>query len=141
MKLYTACYFEPEEHVGRPIGISGSKPKNIKEEYGYDCELCHEWLSPDQIYWDYIKDKKAAGDDEKKLKQASENFVSRYKARLQDFRNELEKISKETGKTFQEIIGFEEGDTLLSWERGGNTSYREEAASFLRELGYDVEER
>ena len=142
MKIYTASYWEPEVHgPGRKIGISPSKPNNLQEECGYECDICHEWLSPEQVYWDYHKSKKTAGDDEALLKKAGEDFVVGYKARLQDFKATLKKESKKTGQSIQELIGFEEGDTLLSWERGGHTTFRTHTAEFLRELGYEVEER
>lgn len=142
MKIYTASFWEPEVHgSGRRIGISPSKPKNLKEEQGYDCDFMHEWLSPEDIYWDYHNAKRAAGGNEELLKQAGDNFVSCYKNRLNNFKKVLEEESKNTGKSIFDLIGFEDGDTLLSWERGGNVSFRVYAANFLREIGYEVEER
>lgn len=140
--LYTASYWEPEVHgPGRKIGISPSKPKNLEQECGYDCPICHEFLSPEEVYWDYHKAKKAAGEDEVLIKKAGDDFVIGYKNRLQNFKNTLEEESKRTGQTIHQLIGFEDGDTLLSWERGGHTSFREYTAAFLRELGYEVIER
>lgn len=140
--LYTASYFDPEVHgPGRKIGISPSKPKNLVEECGYDCEIRHEYLSPEDVYWNYHKAKKAADGDDEMLKKAGEDFVTGYKNRLAAFKSELESEAKSSGKTIQELIGFEDGDTLLSWERGGHTTFREHTAAFLRELGYDVVER
>lgn len=140
--LYTASYWEPEVHgSGRKIGISPSKPKNLQDECGYDCPICHEFLSPENLYWDYNKAKKAADGDEVLTKKAGDDFVIGYKNRLQDFKAALEEESKRTNQSIQQLIGFEDGDTLLSWERGGHTSFREIAAAFLRELGYEVIER
>lgn len=142
MKLYTASYWEPEVHgPGRKIGISPSKPNNLKEECGYDCETCHEWLSPEDVYWDYHRAKKEADGDAELLQKAGEDFVSGYLARLEDFKEMLKTESAKTGKSIHELIGFEDGDTLLSWERGGHTTFRTHAAEFLRGLGYEVEER
>lgn len=142
MKIYTASFWEPEVHgSGRKIGISPSKPNNLQEECGYECDICHDWLSPEDVYWDYHKAKKAAGDDSALLKKAGEDFVSGYKKRLSDFKDALSKEATKTGLSIQQLVGFEEGDTLLSWERGGNTTYRTHTAEFLRELGYEVEER
>jgi len=142
MKIYTASYWEPEVHgSGRKIGISPSKPKNLKEEAGYDCDLHHEFLSPEDVYWDYHKAKKAAGDNEKLLKQAGDNFVSAYIARLEDFKASVKAEAKSSGKSLHEVIGLEDGDTLLSWERGGHTTFRTHTAQCLRDLGYEVEER
>lgn len=142
MKIYTASFWEPEVHgPGRKIGISPSKPNNLQDECGYDCEICHDWLSPADVYWDYHKAKKAADGDDELMKKAGEDFVSGYKQRLQDFKKALAAEAEKTGLTIQQLVGFEEGDTLLSWERGGHTTYRTHAAEFLRELGYEVEER
>ena len=56
MKIFLASFWEPEAHgPGRKIGISPSKPKNLADECGYDCTLCHDWLSPEDVYWDYFK--------------------------------------------------------------------------------------
>lgn len=142
MKIYTASFWEPEEHgPGRKIGISPSKPKNLQEECGYDCDMCHEWLSPEDVYWDYHKAKREASSDENLLKKAGQDFVESYQARLDEFKETLTKESIETGKSIQELIGLEDGDTLLSWERGGNLTFRSHTAEFLRNLGYEVEER
>lgn len=142
MKIYTASYWEPEVHgPGRKIGISPSKPKNLQEECGYDCTLYHDWLSPEDVYWDYHKAKKLAGKDEELLKKAGDNFVAGYQERLSEFKANIETEARLTGKSVFEVIGLEDGDTLLSWERGGHTTFRTHAAECLRELGYEVEER
>jgi hypothetical protein len=142
MKIYTASFWEPEVHgPGRKICISPSAPKNLKDECGYEPDFVHEYLSPDDVLWDYYKAKKAAGDNDDKLKKAGDDFVAGYKARLEEFKETLEEETKNTGQTYQDLIGLEDGDTLLSWERGGHLTYRTHAAEFLRELGYEVEER
>lgn len=141
MKIFTASFFDPETHgPGRKIGISPSKPKNLLDEQGYDCDFSYEGLSPEQIYWDYYKAKKAAGDDEELLLKAAEDFNENYKKRLQLFKEEVDKAAKESNQSVFDIIGLEEGDTLLSWERSGNVTFRTQTANFLRDLGYDVEE-
>lgn len=142
MKIYTASFWEPEVHgPGRKIGISPSKPKNLEEECGYDCESQYEGLSPEDIYWDYFKAKKAAGKDEEKLTKAGSDFVAAYQDRLSKFKEIVLAQAEKTGKTPVEIVGLEDGDTLLSWERGGHITFRTHTAECLRELGYDVEER
>jgi hypothetical protein len=142
MKIYTASFFEPEVHgLGRKISICSSKPKNLSEEQGYDCLIQHEWLSPEQIYWDYINAKKVAGKNEELAKKAGQDFVANYLKRLDEFKTDLEKQSEESGKSIFDLIGLEDGDTLLSWERGGKLTFRTHAAEFLRSLGYEVEER
>lgn len=141
MKLYTASFFDPELHgPGRKIGICPSKPLNLADEHGYECDLWHEWLSPQELYWDYHKAKKVA-ENEEQIKQAGKNFEAAYNNRLTEFKEELESLYLTTKKTIFELIGFEDGDTLLSWERGGNITFRSQTAEFLRSLGYEVEER
>ena len=142
MKIYTASYWEPDFHgPGRKIGISPSKPNNLMDECGYECDLCFRDLSPEDVYWDYHKAKKAAGDDDDLLKVAGDNFVDSYQERLNNLGASYIKHARETGKSIQDLIGLEEGDTLLSWERGGHRTFRTHTAAFLREMGYDVEER
>lgn len=111
------------------------------DECGYDCDLCFRDLSPEDVYWDYYKAKKAAGDDDDLLKTAGDKFVFDYQERLRNYGQSIADAAKETGKSIQELIGLEDGDTLLSWERGGHTTFRTHTAAFLRDLGYDVEER
>lgn len=142
MKIYTASFWEPEVHgPGRKICIAPSAPKNLKEEAGYECDFIHDYLSPDDVYWDYHKARKAADGDAELLQKAGEDFVNGYKQRLQDFKLALDGESKRTGSSIEILIGFEDGDTLLSWERGGHLTFRTHTAEFLRELGYEVEER
>lgn len=142
MKIYLASYWEPENHgPGRKIGISPSKPKNLMEECGYDCDSCYEGLSPGEIYWDYFKAKKASDGDKDLLKKAGDDFVSAYTSRLNEFKSAVIKSANENNTSIFDVVGLEEGDTLLSWERGGNTTYRAHTANLLRELGYEVDER
>ena len=104
MKIYTASYFEPEVHGdGRKIGISPSKPNNLD----YNCDSCHEWLSPEDVYWDYHKSKRAADGNKELLKKAGQEFINSYKDRLQAFREKLDSDAAETGKSVQELIGLE----------------------------------
>jgi hypothetical protein len=136
MQIVLASYFEPDNHgVGRKIGISPGKPRNL-QEHGYECDLVYAALAPnDDDYWDYHKQKKQ--DQE----EAAKTFVSAYRAKLRQLVEQVRKTAEDEGKTVEEVIGLEDGDTLLSWELGGHTTYREITAEYLRELGYDVEER
>jgi len=140
MKIYLASYWEPENHgTGRKVGIA-SAPRNLADEAGYTCELQYEGLNPGQAYWDYHKEKKAAGEDKGLVKKAGENFNESYKARLQEFKSIVEAQAKENDSTVFDIVGLEDEDTLLSWEREGNPTFRVHTAELLRELGYEVEE-
>lgn len=125
-----ASYFQEDHHgSGRKIGISPGKPENACE-----CEFRFPPLDPGQIYWDYHKYKK---DDPEMAGQA---FVEAYRKQCEEFVAGVKKNADEEGKSVQEILPFQDGDTLLSWELKGNMTYRAIAAEYLRELGYDVEE-
>jgi hypothetical protein len=148
VKIYLASYFEPENHgPGRKIGISPGKPQNLIDECGYDCEISYPGLSPDQAYWDYHSAKKIAmkeNDEDRKaelMQEAADNFVDSYQKILDSFVAEVEKQAQATGKSIFEVIGLEDGDTLLSWERCGHTTYREHAAKALVKLGCEVVEK
>jgi hypothetical protein len=136
MVLVLASYWEPENHgPGRKIGISPSKPRNLMEECGYDCEFVYEALAPDDsTYYNYHEDKHTEDD-------AGEVFVSEYTDKLNRLVAQVKKTAEDQGKEPNDILGFEDGDTLLSWERGGHLTYRTHTAEALRELGYEVEER
>lgn len=141
MRIFLASYFEPENHgPGRKIGISPSKPKNLMAECGYECDFCYDGLSPEEVFWDYHKAKKAANGDLALLKIAGDEFVNGYLQKLASFKKLIEIESEKTGESIQNLIGLEEGDSLLSWERDGHISYRTHTAQFLQEMGYDVEE-
>jgi len=129
MKIVLASYFEEENHgSGRKIGISPSKPQNLS----YECQFVHRDFSPEDLYWDYNRDKKVD------IESAAARFIEGYKEKLDRFFSELDNASKKLGKSKFEILGLMDGDTLLSWERKGNTSYRSILAEFLREIGYEV---
>jgi hypothetical protein len=148
MKIILASFFEPENHgSGRKIGISPGKPLNLLDEYGYDCEDTYPALSPEKAYWDYHADKKQALKEKDKdkaeqlLKQAGDKFVSSYQKILEDFVLAVKEQSEKSNHSIYDIVGLEDGDTLLTWERSGHTSYREHTAKCLRGLGYEVEEK
>jgi hypothetical protein len=71
---------------------------------------------------------------------AGEVFREKYQEQLKTFVDNLKKEAAEQNKELTELLPFEEGDTLLAWERKGNLSYRTMLAETLREIGYDVEE-
>jgi hypothetical protein len=48
---------------------------------------------------------------------------------------------KRENKKLIELLPFEDGDTLLSWERYERQSYRPTVAAFLEKLGYEVQLR
>jgi hypothetical protein len=143
MLLVLASYFEPENHgTGRKIGISPGKPRQEQideacdkkgvETYSGDAQFLK--FSPGEVYWDYHKMRKAGNEN------AGSVFREKYKAQLDGFFNQLKEDAKDQGKEPTELLPFQDGDTLLTWERKGNLSYRAILAGYLRDIGYDVEE-
>ncbi len=129
-KLVLASFFEEESHgSGRKIAISPSKPKDIQ------CDLKFDALSPGDLYWDYHKYKK----DDPEI--AGKAFDKQYRAQLDKFVTDLQAEADKEGKTIFDILPFQDGDTLLSWEKGGHMTYRTIVAEYLRKLGYEIEER
>jgi hypothetical protein len=146
MKIYFASYFDPDTHgPGRKIGMSAGCPKNLKDEFGYECTMKSP-MSPGDEYWDYMKTKKASADLEDEDKQkafeaASALFTEAYNKRLADWVLAVQEAATARNKTVQEVIELQDGDTLLTWERSGHLSYRPIAMKVLETLGYECEER
>jgi hypothetical protein len=143
MKLFTASYFEPSLHsMGRKIGLV-RPPQNLLLEYGYSCELQYPDLSPcrfynvypDDFYFQYIKNKKEG------IQNAGEMFEAGYSKKLESFVKNIMKISSDSSRKIFDVVGLKEGDNLLSWENSGHKSFRSMTAKYLRELGYEVEEK
>lgn len=124
MRLVLASYFEQENHgEGRKIGISSGKPKDLP----YECNLLCEELSPGQAYFDYHRNKKTDPEN------AATIFTETFQAQL----DALMKRVEEEGLS-EVLPEFEDGDTLLSWEKSGHLSYRAMVAKTLRKLGFEV---
>lgn len=129
-KLYLCSYFEEDLHgPGRKIGISPGKPKDV------ECDSKFDALSPGDLYWDYQKYKK----DDPEI--AGKAFNKSYRAQLEAFVEEVQAEAKASGKSVFEVLPFQDGDTLLSWEKSGHLTYRTHVAEYLRRLGYEVEEK
>lgn len=127
MKLYLASFFEPENHSkdGRKVSVATNVPNGVKVNSRFDLFVP---LGMDEYYKNRYIDPKNAGD----------NFVFSYQNQLNDLYVSLKNDSKIEKKSIQELLPFEEGDTLLSWEKSGNMSYRKMLAEFLVKLGYEV---
>jgi len=120
MTLVLASYFEPENHgPGRKIGVSINKPEEGSCEFRFD-----PFVPNADVFWEYHKTKQTDP-------LAGKKFSDAYKKQLDEF---LEVASKED-------LPFEDGDTLLSYERKGHLSYRTILAIYLEKLGYEVEQR
>lgn len=129
MKIFLASFLEPENFgYGEIYGIcSGEKPKHVQVKYKYT-----HFIPSEDILREYQQERP------NNPKEASEKFISKYKEQLQKFVEGLERFATEQGKTAREILPFQDGDTLCSWERSYFTNYRVILAPFLKELGYEV---
>lgn len=128
IRLVLASFFQEEFHgPGRKIGIVPSKPAVIA-----DCYLVARWLSPEGLYWEYHNNKKAGNE------KAGEIFTAAYKEKLDSLVQEIKEEAEKTNKSVFDVLPFMDGDTLLSWEKKENISYRPIVAEYLRQLGYEV---
>ena len=127
MKLYLASFLEPDNFgPGRVIGIvNGNKPTHVR------CDLQFKQLTPRQELTDTYNDM-AVSDP----KNAGKQFVKDFTAQLDEFCNEV--LAAADGADPQEVLPFQDGDSLVSWERANFTNYRSLITPFLEKLGYEV---
>ena len=117
--IYLASFLEPENHgSGRKISIANRKPDSIEVAGAF------EHFIPSNEISDTYRKKQLDSQVE-----ASDYFQSAFKSQLDDFFKNVNN---------NDDLPFEDGDTLLSWERQGNTSYRTMVAKYLKDIGYDV---
>jgi hypothetical protein len=129
MKIYLASFLQPENFgPGRIIGIChGNKPRDVKVDTVFlpvtpSLEIIEEY--------NHTRTKHP--------KEASECFVKNYSEQLERFVQSVREAAQEDSCTVQEILPFEDGITLASWERAEFTNYRKILAPFLMDLGYEV---
>jgi len=128
VKIYMASYLQPENHgPGRKIAISSTKPADFKVvgawSFGIpDEELLTEYRAKQ------LEDQAAA----------RELFVNGYKRQLDNVFDSIRIDADKEGKKPRDMLPFENGDTLLCWEREGFTNYRSILASYLESLGVDI---
>lgn len=129
MKIFLASFLQPQNFgPGRIIGIvNGARPKDVKVDVVFEpltppVELINTYneLRP--------KDGKAAG----------EMFVSKYTEQLEGFYESVRQAAAEAGEDITNLLPFQDGDTLASWERAEYTNYRKLLAPFLEKMGYQV---
>lgn len=129
MKLYLASFLEVHNFgPGRVIGIAnGNKPDHV------ECSLVFTPLIPTQQL-SQTYNKMSLKDPE----GASKHFVTEFQKQLDEFYSEVVNSSEEENVTPQEILPFEDGDSICSWERAAYTNYRRLIAPYLEKLGYEV---
>ena len=131
MKIYLASYMEPNNHgPGRKIAITDTKPKKFEVDAAFTF-----FIPPKKLVNEY-RENQLKGQE-----VASKNFQNGYREQLTKFFNQLKEDSKNTGQTALELLPFQDGDTLLFWERKGFRSCRTILVDYLKEAGYDVELR
>jgi len=128
MKVYLASYLQPENHgPGRKIAIASTKPDNI------DVSGAWSFAIPDEeLLQDY---RRKQLDDQT---AAAALFNDGYKRQLDNVFGSIKIDAERDSKEPVELLPFENGDTLLSWEREGFTNYRGILAGYLKSIGVDV---
>lgn len=130
MKLHLASFIEPENFgPGRVIGIAnGKKPDHVR------CEAVFPPFVPSNEIHDSYYETKV-----KDPKKAAKVFIDKFSQQLEKFADELELKAEEQGCHVQDLLPFQDGDTLASWERESRNNYRDLIEKVLERLGYEVE--
>jgi len=128
--LYLASFLEPENFgPGRVIGIAnGQKPLHI------DVQVVFKHLVPPSDLIKRYRNISLKGEK----KEASKMFVKEYSMMLNKFEKDVKEDAKKQGKEPVDILPFEDGDTLASWEREKFTNYRKLISPVLKRLGFNV---
>lgn len=133
MKIYFASYLESENcGPGKKYAISFNPPPDNFHVDG----LVRYLIPTEEISNNYYQ--MIYPDDIDSQKKASDYFNKAFLEQLRATFLELVKSAKELGKTEIELLPFQDGDTLLSWERYGNSNYRGTVAKLLKKIGYEV---
>jgi hypothetical protein len=126
--LYLASYRETHNHgPGRKLAITDSKPNEFEVTAAFPPFI------PSGAMIEEYKSKQWINQEE-----AVKAFVAGYTEQLTCFFIEAQHDAEKDGVTLQEILPFQDGDTLLFWERKGYRSYRTILATFLINAGYNV---
>jgi hypothetical protein len=129
IRIYLASFLQPNNFgpSGRIIGIVNpvsEKPKNVRVSGIF------EPLTPKlEFIAQYNKLRPTDPISAGKL------FVESYKKQLDDF---LKVLEEQKENEITDLLPFEDGDTLASWERAEFTNYRKILAPYLQKIGYEV---
>lgn len=128
MKIYLASYLEPENHgPGKKYGIHHQKPDDFKA----DGKVLY--LTPAEELLGNYKNKQLIDQ-----KEAADYFNKAFYEQLKSVYISLKTQGKDENKTIMDLLPFKDGDTLLSWERDGNSNYRGTVAALLKKIGYEI---
>jgi hypothetical protein len=137
MKIYLASFLQKENFgPGRVISINhGKKPDDVEVQNIY-----FPLTPPTSLIQKYNDE--ALEERQKGIKskdgQAGPNFEKAFREQLQKFVDSVLEAAAEEKKTPEELLPFQEGDTLCSWERSYNQHYRATVAEYLTKMGFDV---
>ena len=129
MKIWLASILEPENFgTHRVISIAYSEPRLTKTIGVF------EPFIPLQKCQDQYKKEKDIN-----FEKAKSEFIENYSKQLNDLFQDLQTKSLIENKDIINLLPFEDGDTLVSWERQENYNYRSIVSKFLEKCGYEVE--
>lgn len=128
-RIFLASFMQKENFgKGRVISITtGSKPNDLEVK-----DIYLPLTPPHELIESYNK---MAQD---KQEEAGTMFTAAYKTQIENFVNEVTEEAKKLDKKPNELLPFEDGDTLCSWERSFRTNYRKVLAPYLEKFGYEV---
>lgn len=129
MKIHLASFMQQNNFgAGRVISIThGTKPYNI------NVKAIFEPLSPPEDLVSKYNSTRASEPE-----AAGKLFVEAYTQQLKTFFENVKKDAEDKNVSVIDLLPFQEGDTLCSWERKEYANYRKILAPFLEEAGYDV---
>lgn len=107
--------------------VHGGKPRDIKVD-----SIFKPFAPPRELVEKYNQIK--ASDPQ----NAAKIFNDTYTQQLKDFFEDVKNEADSQGVLIQDLLPFNDGDTLCSWERSAYTHYRKTLAPFLTEMGYQV---
>ncbi len=128
MKIYLASYLEKHNFgPGKIFAIADTKPKD------FDINEAYTFFIPAPGILENYKKKQLEDQQE-----AANYFNLAFKSQLDSFVEAVLAVNEKEGTAIFDLLPFNDGDTLLSWERDGFTSYRPAVAECLKKLGYEV---
>lgn len=130
MRIYLASFLQPENFgPGKLIGIinaNGGKPKmpvdGLFEPFTPSIEILNKYNEMRSL----------------QDKEAGKIFVESYERQLEHVCNNVIALADAAELPEIEVLPFQDGDTLASWERAEFTNYRKVLAPYLKKLGFEV---
>lgn len=129
MKIYLASFLQHNNFgPGRLISIAVGKPKDLQIDFALEHLIPNEDLSEN-----YKKFK-----IEKSVEFAAKYFEEQYKKDLDFFYSLVMEECKNNNCKPNDILGLQDGDTLLSWERFEFANYRKAVGELFVRFGFEV---